>query len=175
MIETIQDFFRIGMKRHLAQLPSPIAGPTLDLGCGKNPVPGAAGLDWPTWKGDTDPIPRPDDSIAVVYAMHFLEHLTGMQAIRCVREIERVLKPGGLLYVVVPHRLGSLAYEDLDHKSYWCEETWRVLFRNDYYDKHREQPWRLKVVFNMIGGINERNLALFTVLVKTNEPKVELS
>lgn len=175
MIETVQDFFRIGMKRDLRPLPQPPAGAQLDLGCGKNPVPGATGLDYPLWDGSKQPIPHPDESIACVYAMHFLEHLTGEQAIAMLREIERVLVPGGVLYAVVPHRLGSLAYEDLDHKSFWCEETWRVLFRNDYYDKHRGQPWRLRVVFNMIGGINERNLGVFTALVKTNERQMELS
>jgi SAM-dependent methyltransferase len=166
MIETIQELFRIGMKRPLPDLPVAPAGECLDLGCGKNPVPDAAGLDWPLWKGDRDPIPRPDDSIAAVYAMHFLEHLTGEQAINCLREIERVLVPGGLLYVVVPHRISSLAYEDLDHKSFWTEETWRVLFRNDYYDKHRGQPWQFRVAFNMIAGVAERNLAVMSVLVK---------
>lgn len=166
MIETIQDLFHIGMKRKLPYLPEPITGEWLDLGCGKNPVHGAAGLDYPLWDGSKDPIPRPDNSIASVYAMHFLEHLTGEQAIRCLREIERVLLPGGLLYVVVPHRLGSLAYEDLDHKSLWTEETWRVLFRDDYYTKHRQRPWQLRVAFNMIAGLSERNLAVLSVLVK---------
>jgi ubiquinone/menaquinone biosynthesis C-methylase UbiE len=169
MIADVQQFFAVGMKRTLPQLPQPPDGHQLDLGCGKNPVPGAFGLDYPLWDGSKDPIPRPDDSVAAVYAMHFLEHLTGEQAIKMLREIERVLKPGGVLYICVPHRMAALAYEDLDHKSYWSEETLRVLFRNDYYTKHRNRPWRLDVVFNMIGGVNERNIAVFMALVKTKE------
>lgn len=161
-----QLFFR-GMKRDLGTLlPPPVGWPVLDLGAGHNPCPGAVPLDFPEWDGAHDPIPFGDESVGGVFALHFLEHLTGEQAIRVLREVERVLVPGGVLTVVVPHRACSLAYEDLDHKSFWCEETWRVLFSDKYYAKHRTEPWRLRLIFNMIAGVAERNLCVMSQLVK---------
>lgn len=69
--------------------------------------------------------------------------------------------------IVVPHRLGAIAFQDLDHKSFWTEESWKTLFTNPHYDKNRELPWKFDIKFNAIIGIVERNLALMTQLVRT--------
>ncbi len=69
--------------------------------------------------------------------------------------------------IVVPHRLSQMAYHDLDHKSFWCEETLKNLFTTTYYLKNREQRWRFRIGTNVIIGIVERNLALMTQLIKT--------
>ena len=47
-------------------------------------------------------IPFPDDSVDIVYHSHVLEHLDRPIARRFLREILRVLKPGGTLRIVVP-------------------------------------------------------------------------
>jgi len=47
-------------------------------------------------------IPFADSSVDVVYHSHVLEHLDRDVAVGFVREIARVLKPGGVLRVVVP-------------------------------------------------------------------------
>jgi predicted SAM-dependent methyltransferase len=176
---TIQELFNIGMKRQLPNLATPptyhgMRRPIIELGAGNNPIPDQYNLggdskydyDLPDWDGTKDKIPHSDNSIAGIYAFHFFEHFTGEQVIRLLRECERVLIPGGVLTTVVPHRLGSMAYQDLDHKSFYMEETWRTLFDNSDYDKNREQPWRFKIYFNVIIGIVERNLALMTQLIK---------
>lgn len=46
--------------------------------------------------------PYPDASFDNVFSSHMLEHLYKDQAERCVREVHRVLKPGGVLRIVVP-------------------------------------------------------------------------
>jgi len=46
--------------------------------------------------------PFPDNSFACVYSSHMLEHLYPDDAQRCVREIYRVLRPGGLLRLALP-------------------------------------------------------------------------
>jgi SAM-dependent methyltransferase len=43
-----------------------------------------------------------DESIAVVYASHLLEHLYREQALRFLRDVRRALVPGGVCRVVVP-------------------------------------------------------------------------
>jgi SAM-dependent methyltransferase len=49
-----------------------------------------------------DGIPYPGESFDVVYHSNFLEHLDRAGAERLLRECRRVLRPGGLLRVVVP-------------------------------------------------------------------------
>jgi SAM-dependent methyltransferase len=47
-------------------------------------------------------LPHADGSIDYVYTSHFLEHLSRDDAGKLIREAFRVLKPGGLVRVVVP-------------------------------------------------------------------------
>lgn len=50
----------------------------------------------------TRPFPFGDGSIDAVLASHVLEHLTVGEAERCVGEIRRVLRPGGVVRIAVP-------------------------------------------------------------------------
>ena len=161
----MRKLFELGMKF----LPNEIIVPTgtvLNLGCGNSHIPGTIGLDLPSWDAEQDPIPYENESVDGIYAFHFLEHLSGKDTINILAECQRVLKVGGVMTVCVPHRLGAMAFQDLDHKSFWTEESWKTLFTNGYYDKNREKPWKFDIRFNMIMGRNERNLALFTQLAK---------
>jgi len=47
-------------------------------------------------------IPHPDDSVDVVYSSHTLEHLVPDDARRLLAEAHRVLRPGGLIRIIVP-------------------------------------------------------------------------
>lgn len=169
-MKTLNEFFRMGMKRDIPELLEPpgralnIAYRAINLGAGLSPIVGTESLDYPYWDGMQDDIPAEQNSVGALYAFHFLEHLSGERVIHMLREAERVLVVGGIFNIVVPHRLGALAYQDLDHKSFFTDETWRNLFDNPYYKKHGE--WRLRIHLNVTIGINERNLALFTQLVK---------
>lgn len=159
------DLFALGMKRPIVPL-IPMGDVVLNLGAGRQEIFGAATLDYPEWDASYMPIPWVDDSVDTILAFHFLEHLRGARVIEMLREIERVLRPGGTAMIVVPHRLSQMAYHDLDHQSFFCEETWRILFTTTYYAKNREVPWRLHVGTNVIMGLVERNLALLTQLEK---------
>lgn len=183
-MRTIQQFFYMGMDRHLPPLAQPPAGLTLELGPGQSDrVPTDEKLRWPEWdaarelrKIHTTPgnwelehlIPYPDGLIAEIHAYHFFEHLTGEHAIRLLLDIQRVLKPGGVLNVVTPYYNSNLQAHALDHKSFWCEDTWDWLFNQDYYTDHTpEGGWRLTKHFCIIMGIVERNLCLMTQIVRT--------
>lgn len=159
----IQTLFELGMKRKLPNLIPPRRGLlNLNLGAGRSHVEHFQSLDWPQWDADTMPIPYDADSIHHIYAFHFLEHTR--EPIKVLREIERVLVGGGVATIVTPHAMSEIAVQDLDHKSFFHEDTWKHLFHNQGYDKHI--GWRLQVHANFIMGINFRNLALFTQLVK---------
>ena len=163
----IQELFKLGMKRDIPRILAPEKGDyILDLGAGNNPVPGAIALDYPAWNATRDKIPAKDGKVDHIYAFHFLEHLAGEQAIALLREVERVLRPGGVFTCLMPHYSACLAYRDLDHKSFWSLETWRTLMFNQYYDKHRESRWNFTIHTNFIMGVEEPNLAMFTQLVR---------
>jgi hypothetical protein len=85
--------------------------------------------------------------------------------VEMLREFERVLRPGGTANIVTPYYSSQMQAQDLDHESVWCERTWATLFENQYYADYR-RGWKLKVQACFIIGIVERNLALFTQLVK---------
>ena len=165
-----QTFFALGMKRYIPDLLAP-AGVSIDVGAsGKYRVPGATmHIGSPDWLFPRDHLPVPDDSVAVIHAYHFLEHLSGADAVLFLREVERVLKPGGVLSFSVPYFSSSLSAQDLDHKSQWCEDTFSNLFENDTYDHFGK--WQLNVHFLMVAGIAHRNLALLGQLIKGPRPK----
>lgn len=187
MSTTIQQLFAVGMKRVMPQILSFPPGPVLNLGCGNSPIEGAINLDYPLWDGERGVIEVPNqykwewihgkpppgggdvlvncpsEMIAGIHAYHFLEHLTDPR--KMLREMQRVLKPGGVANIVVPHYSAALAYEDLDHKKQFALDTWKTLFNNSFYDKDHN-GWRFKIHFNMMMALTERNTVIVTQLVK---------
>lgn len=167
-MEPFHEFFLHAMKRTLPRiLPMPdpkISGNiVLNLGPGNTQIPGTRPLDLPYWNADTMPIPEEDGTVDGIHAYHFLEHVA--DPITMLREIQRVLRVGGVCQLVVPYYTSQNWAQDLTHRSSWCETTWQNLFRNDFYSTRRE-GWRLHEGFNLIVGQTERNLVLLTQLVK---------
>jgi hypothetical protein len=169
---TFQELFRLGMKRHLPELLT-CDGPAFDVGSsGKYKVPGAVALGRPDWVHPRDKIPATDDSVGTIHAYHFLEHLTGDDVVTFMREVERVLIPErGVMNFSVPYFNTVLMAQNLDHKSLWCEETFRHLFHDDTYENFGR--WRLQVHFLVIVGIVNRNLALVGQIIKSDRPAPE--
>jgi hypothetical protein len=162
-----QRLFALGMKRHLPELVT-CAGPSYDIGAsGKYVAPGAVALGPPKWIFPRDSIPVADDSVATIHCYHFLEHLSGDNAVLLLREIERVLIPEeGVMNFSVPYFSSMLMAQNLEHKSFWCEETFRNLFEDDTYEYYGK--WRLRVGFLVIAGIVNRNLALLGQIIKSD-------
>jgi len=73
--------------------------------------------------------PFPDDTFDAVYSSHVLEHFDRAAGSFLLRESKRVLKPGGLLRIVVP---------DLEAS---CAEYLRILRLPDGPEKRRLYPW----------------------------------
>jgi ubiquinone/menaquinone biosynthesis C-methylase UbiE len=158
-----QELFKLGMARDVPQLVT-VEGRALNIGAGNKQIAGAEPLDWPEWDADKEIIPFPDGTFATIYAFHFLEHV--QSPVSLLLEMQRVLIAGGVINICVPYYNSQLMAQDLDHKhSRFCEQTWKLLFRNQYYNKNRIE-WRLEERFNLICGIVERNMCLLTQLVK---------
>jgi predicted SAM-dependent methyltransferase len=63
-----------------------------------------------------DPLPLADDSFEVVYSSHFLEHIPRTLVPGFLAECFRILKPGGVLRLVLPD-LENLCREYLDRRD----------------------------------------------------------
>jgi predicted SAM-dependent methyltransferase len=158
----IQEWFRIGMKRDIPLLIEP---GTVQLTVGGSEVTDDR-LYRPFWDAMTQGLPPYESEyVDTIWCNHFLEHLPGARAVEMLREFERVLRPRGTANIVTPYYSSQMQAQDLDHESVWCERTWATLFENQYYADYR-RGWKLKVQACFIIGIVERNLALFTQLVK---------
>lgn len=158
--------FEEGMDRQLPEFLDPPDGPHINIGGGSQDLPLVEKLDRHYGSGWTAPsLPFGEGSVACVYAFHFMEHLDGDLVVKQLKEIERVLMVGGVFNSVIPFWDTELAHQDLDHKSFWSENTWRNLFDNPYYIERHGQ-WRLWVHCCVIMGVAHRNLALVSQLVK---------
>ena len=46
--------------------------------------------------------PIPDNSIEYIYSAHFFEHINDETAYNLLKESKRVLKPGGIIRIILP-------------------------------------------------------------------------
>jgi SAM-dependent methyltransferase len=76
-------------------------GHGLDVGAGKNPLPGAIPVDQGTDANAYDLSRWADGSMDYVFSSHCLEHLDRWQD--ALVEWLRVLRPGGVLFLYLPH------------------------------------------------------------------------
>lgn len=80
----------------------------LNVGCGRHFHPAWRNIDMVSYDPQVEAhdlrlgLPADDNQYDLVYHSHVLEHLTPSDGQRLIRECARVLKPGGILRIVVP-------------------------------------------------------------------------
>lgn len=98
-----------------------MAARILDLGCGRSKHSGAVGLDLFPHPGvdlaaDLNrPLPLTADSFDQVRLRHAAEHVDDLAAL--LGEVHRVLRPGGLAYILTPHYSAAAAWTDPSHRQ----------------------------------------------------------
>ncbi|RLI98717.1 MAG: hypothetical protein DRP00_01425 [Candidatus Aenigmatarchaeota archaeon] len=92
------------------------------------------------WDLNKFPYPFPDNYFDEVIATHVLEHLDDLASV--MKEIWRILKPGGKLKITAPHFSNYDAYRDPTHKHFFTFESF------DYFDPN----FRLYQEFNFYLG-----------------------
>lgn len=113
----------------------------LDVGCGTRKPDGYIGIDKTKYEGVDilldcrfNKLPFEDESIDEIRTSHFLEHLTFEEVLFIMNEFYRVLKPGHLLDIIVPHGLSFAGMADLSHKTFFTEDTFGYFTpENQYY------------------------------------------
>jgi len=128
---TFQKEFRDEYLKHVKYDPAL----AVNLGCGNDYIDGWINIDAdPDMKPDIlcnldmehVNIPLPDNSMDLVYAMHILEHIRYLPELK--RELCRILKPGGEIWVSVPHYLSTDAWGDDTHCRAFSVQSFFVNF-----------------------------------------------
>ena len=105
-------------------------GISLNLGCGYRKLDGFINIDN---RAEVNPdllcnviegLPYDDNSVDVVRADDFLEHIPIGKTVQVVTEIWRVLKPGGIFESSTPSTDGRGAFQDPTHVSFWNRNSW---------------------------------------------------
>jgi SAM-dependent methyltransferase len=138
----------------------------LNLGCGTDVRAGWINLDVAPLAGvdvvhdlSSLPLPFDDNRFSEILAKDVLEHL---DYIPVLRDLHRVLAPGGLLHVVAPHFTSPAVWVDPTHRTAFSIDTLRFFAagerfgaRSYYFDfafsgierawivfhRYRWQPW----------------------------------
>ncbi len=75
--------------------------------------------------------PFRDGSVSYIYSSQMLEHLRQEDAMRCMSECYRVLKPGGVLRIHVPDLDGMIAQYDPNDPDSWLHEFFALYSKGD--------------------------------------------
>src|ERR1700722_966941 len=128
----------------------------LNLGCGDDIRTGWVNLDCAALPGvdivhDLNDLPLPIDDATFYYVLcqDVLEHV---EYPKLLREIWRILKPGGTVHIRVPHFTSPHAYTDPTHKNLFALDTFAFFVnsdnaRNYYYDFSFAQMKNLSIRF----------------------------
>src|SRR5580692_10566989 len=92
----------------------------LDIGCGRNKLPGAVGLDVvPLDTVDVVhdlnvfPYPFADNTFDTIRAIHVIEHMKSV--VKTMEELHRIAKPNAMVTIVTPHYTDSSSWQDPTH------------------------------------------------------------
>ena len=96
----------------------------LDIGCSCNKIPGTIGIDIdPASQADilhdlnTYPYPLEESTVDKIYAKHIIEHLDDPR--KFLKELHRLLKPGGTAFIETPHFSSRVAYSEPQHQLFY--------------------------------------------------------
>jgi len=87
--------------------------------------------------------PFADNSVGVVRAFDVFEHLT--DPLHTMKELYRVLAPGGYAFIQVPSTDGRGAFQDPTHVSYWNENSW-LYYTNADWAQYIDAPVRFQMM-----------------------------
>lgn len=117
-----------------------------DIGCGPNKFPGAVGVDIFERPGVVDvvhnldeyPWPLEESSFDLVLCNHLIEHVNDFVVM--VREIHRILKPGGYFISRTPHYSHVDSYIDPTHKRHMTTESFNYFLDDSNKSKLYTEP-----------------------------------
>ncbi len=134
----------------------------LNIGCGNDIRPDYINLDSAALPGvdvvhDVEQLPLPfaDGAFTEILCQDILEHT---EYIPLLKELHRILEPGGLVKIRVPHFTSRNNFVDPTHKKQFCVSTFSFFVKSSegsksterhyYFDFHFSRIASLKVTFD---------------------------
>lgn len=130
----------------------------LNLGCSDNILEGFENVDyycasdpkvtkcdlnlkWHKWQ---------DGSVDFILAHDIIEHLR--DKIHTMNEAYRVLKPGGVIDIIVPTTDGPGAFQDPTHITYWNRNSFKYFESGNPYRERFCEAYGIKAKFEIMGS-----------------------
>ncbi len=121
----------------------------LNIGCGKTKIQGQVGVDRVKIDNFVDvvhdldiiPYPFPDNYADEIHMYHVLEHLH--TPIKKMEELHRILKPGGILYLRVPHFSSMGAFTDITHVRPFGYTSFDCFLEGNYHSFYTKARFQI--------------------------------
>jgi len=121
----------------------------LNIGCGKTRIPNSIGVDKVFVEGYVDvvhdlnivPYPFKDNFADEIHMYHVLEHLNN--PLEKVEELHRILKPGGILYIRVPHFSSMGAFSDITHVRPFGYASFDCFIKDTYHHFYTKLEFKI--------------------------------
>lgn len=117
----------------------------LNFGCGKDIKKGYMNADIIRKNGidasfdfNRFPYPLKTNTFDSVYSSNVIEHLDNIP--RVMKELHRIIKPNGVIRIIVPYYNCYGAYNDVTHKHYFSHKAFEPFYnpaQADYFIKER--------------------------------------
>jgi ubiquinone/menaquinone biosynthesis C-methylase UbiE len=127
----------------------------LNLGCGTDVKKGYVNVDFVKLKGvdiahDLNKVPYPfrNNEFEEVYVSHVLEHLDDIT--KTMKELKRIVKPKGRLFIRVPHFSCGVNYRDPTHKRLFSYFTFDYFTKECFYGLPEFKIIRRKLNFTRL-------------------------
>jgi O-antigen biosynthesis protein len=99
--------------------------------------------------------PFKDESVGVVRAYDIFEHLHN--PIHVMKELYRVLVPGGYALIQVPSTDGRGAFQDPTHVSFWNQNSF-LYYTNNKWAKYIDRPVRFQALYIETTAMDTNNV-----------------
>jgi len=103
-------------------------------------VKDAAGVDIVYACGSS--LPFKAECVDEIICIHVLEHIADLEPV--LKELRRILKPGGILRIWVPHCFSPIAFGAVNHVRYFTYETFYM------FDKRHSQAYEFDFHFRFV-------------------------
>jgi SAM-dependent methyltransferase len=118
--------------------------------------------DTVTLLGDMHALPVASGTVSEPLMDNVLEHTADVTGV--LREVHRVLRPGGVAYVYVPYYTAHGAHADPTHRSYFTEDTFEYYTSGSDYEHYADFEFEFVdqefVYSKLLGPVPSRRLRL---------------
>lgn len=127
----------------------------VQFGCGANRLDG-----WENYDAEIDirnPLPQQNGEVDFIFLEHLLEHITQKEAYRFIGECHRILKPGGVVRIVIPDLKKIYEGSNPDYLAFISQffsagtvMTTKQAVENIIFNHNHESYWNAELLVTLL-------------------------